>query len=52
MTAPTLESDFSSAMTQLEYFDDQDDGASYLDIAEFLMQHVSNTQQDLEQLYR
>lgn len=38
-------------MTQLAYFDGQDDGASYLDIAEFLMQHGSNTQQDLEQLW-
>jgi serine/threonine-protein kinase HipA len=40
---------FSSAMTQLEYFDGQDDGASYLELAEFLIQHGSNTQQDLEQ---
>lgn len=42
---------FSSAMTQLEYFDGQDDGASYLELAEFLIQHGSNTQQDLEQLW-
>ncbi|MEF1254450.1 type II toxin-antitoxin system HipA family toxin [Vibrio sp. M260112] len=43
---------FSSAMTQLEYFDGHDDGASYLEIAEFLIQHGSNTQADLEQLWR
>lgn len=42
---------FSSAMTQLEYFDGQDDGASYLELVEFLIQHGSNTQQDLEQLW-
>ena len=42
---------FSSAMTQLEYFDGQDDGASYLELAEFLIQHGSQTQQDLEQLW-
>lgn len=42
---------FSSAMTQLEYFDGQDNGASYLELAEFLMQYGANTQQDLEQLW-
>ena len=42
---------FSSAMTQLEYFDGQDEGASYLEIAEFLIRHGSNTQEDLEQLW-
>ncbi len=42
---------FSSAMTQLEYFDGHDDGASYLELAEFLIQHGSNTQADLEQLW-
>lgn len=42
---------FSSAMTQLEYFDGQDEGASYLELAEFLIQHGSNTQADLEQLW-
>ncbi|MEZ9998860.1 type II toxin-antitoxin system HipA family toxin [Vibrio lentus] len=43
---------FSSAMTQLEYFDGHDDGASYLELAEFLIQHGSNTQVDLEQLWK
>nr|WP_242447970.1 HipA domain-containing protein [Proteus mirabilis] len=42
---------FSSAMTQLEYFDGQDNGASYLELAEFLIQNGSNTQSDLEQLW-
>lgn len=42
---------FTSAMTQLEYFDGNDDGASYLELAEFLIQHGSNTQEDLEQLW-
>ena len=42
---------FSSAMTQLAYFDGQDDAASYLELAEFLMRHGSNTKQDLEQLW-
>ncbi|MGR5543290.1 HipA domain-containing protein, partial [Vibrio campbellii] len=38
-------------MTQLEYFDGNDDGASYLELAEFLTQNGSNTQEDLEQLW-
>lgn len=42
---------FSSAMTQLEYFDGHDDGVSYLELAEFLIQYGSNSQQDLEQLW-
>lgn len=42
---------FTSAMTQLEYYDGNDDGASYLELAEFLTQHGSNTQEDLEQLW-
>ncbi|MGS0679970.1 type II toxin-antitoxin system HipA family toxin [Shewanella sp. 125m-7] len=42
---------FTSAMTQLEYFDGHDDGASYLELAEFLIQNGSNTQEDLEQLW-
>ena len=42
---------FSSAMTQLEYFDGED-GASYLELAEFLIQHGANTQDDLSQLWR
>lgn len=42
---------FTSAMTQLEYFDGNDNGASYLELAEFLIQHGSNTQEDLAQLW-
>lgn len=42
---------FTSAMTQLAYFDGNDDGASYLELAEFLIQNGSNTQEDLEQLW-
>ncbi|MPX89209.1 type II toxin-antitoxin system HipA family toxin [Salinivibrio sp. VYel1] len=43
---------FTSAMTQLEYFDGNDDGASYLELAEFLIQNGSNTRADLAQLWR
>jgi serine/threonine-protein kinase HipA len=42
---------FSSAMTQLEYFDGEE-GASYLGLAEFLTVNGSNTQEDLAQLWR
>lgn len=42
---------FTSAMTQLEYFDGHDDGASYLELAEFLTQSGSNTKEDLAQLW-
>ncbi|WED22570.1 HipA domain-containing protein [Vibrio sp. JC009] len=42
---------FTSAMTQLEYYDGNDDGASYLELAEFLIQSGSKTQEDLEQLW-
>ncbi|MEZ9923944.1 type II toxin-antitoxin system HipA family toxin [Vibrio breoganii] len=42
---------FTSAMTQLEYFDGNDDGASYLELAEFLIRNGSNTREDLEQLW-
>ena len=42
---------FTSAMTQLEYYDGSDDGASYLELAEFITQNGSNTQEDLEQLW-
>jgi len=48
---PTGRLHFSSAMTQLEYFDGED-GASYIELAEFLTQHGSNTQEDLAQLWR
>lgn len=44
---------FSSAMTQLQYYDGTDaEGASYLEIAEFLTTQGSNTQEDLAQLWR
>lgn len=42
---------FTSAMTQLEYFDGNDDGASYLELAEFLIQNGSDTRADLAQLW-
>ena len=42
---------FTSAMTQLAYFDGNDDGASYLELAEFLIQNGSKTKDDLEQLW-
>jgi len=42
---------FTSAMTQLGY-DDGETDASYLEIAEFLTHHGSNTAEDLEQLWR
>ncbi len=42
---------FTSAMTQLEYYDG-DEGASYLEIAEFLVEQGSNTKSDLAQLWR
>ena len=42
---------FTSAMTQLEYFDGNDDGASYLELAEFLTINGSNTKEDLKQLW-
>jgi serine/threonine-protein kinase HipA len=44
---------FSSAMTQLQYYDgEHSEGASYLEIAEFLTNHGSQTQNDLAQLWR
>lgn len=42
---------FSSAMTQLGYFDGET-GASYLELAEFLIQQGANTKDDLAQLWR
>lgn len=42
---------FTSAMMQLGY-DDGDDGASYLELAQFLTDHGSNTKQDLAELWR
>lgn len=44
---------FSSAMTQLQYYDgEQSEGASYLEIAEFLTNHGAQTKADLAQLWR
>jgi serine/threonine-protein kinase HipA len=44
---------FSSAMTQLQYYDgEQSQGASYLEIAEFLSTHGAQTEADLAQLWR
>lgn len=42
---------FTSAMTQLGYYDG-DYEASYLELAQFLTEHGSNTKVDLEQLWR
>ena len=42
---------FSSAMTQLGYYDGDYD-ASYLELAQFLTEHGANTKQDLAQLWR
>jgi serine/threonine-protein kinase HipA len=42
---------FSSAMTQLGYYDGDYD-ASYLELAQFLTDHGSNTKADLAQLWR
>jgi serine/threonine-protein kinase HipA len=45
---------FASAMTMLGYSDGQDhaDGASYLELVEFLMTHGARVNQDLEELWR
>jgi serine/threonine-protein kinase HipA len=44
---------FSSAMTQLQYYDrEHSEGASYLEIAEFLSNNGSQTKADLAQLWR
>lgn len=44
---------FSSAMTQLQYYDGEHSaGASYLEIAEFLTNNGSQTKADLAQLWR
>ena len=42
---------FASAMTQLGYYDG-DQGASYLELAHFLIEHGSQTRDDLAQLWR
>ncbi|OBX25712.1 serine/threonine-protein kinase HipA [Gelidibacter algens] len=45
---------FASAMTMLGYTDGQDhvDGASYLELVEFIQNNGANVEQDLEQLWR
>jgi serine/threonine-protein kinase HipA len=45
---------FASAMTLLGYTDGTDfrDGASYLELAEFIMQHGAEVDRDLEELWR
>ncbi|HAW93396.1 MULTISPECIES: type II toxin-antitoxin system HipA family toxin [unclassified Arsukibacterium] len=44
---------FSSAMTQLQYYDgERSQGASYLEIAEFLSKQGAQTEADLAQLWR
>ena len=45
---------FASAMTMLGYTDGQDhtDGASYLELVEFIQNHGANVVDDLEQLWR
>ena len=45
---------FASAMTMLGYSDGQDhaDGASYLELAEFIMNNGASVAQDLEELWR
>ncbi len=42
---------FTSAMMQLGY-DDGDEGASYLELAQFLTDHGANTKEDLAELWR
>lgn len=45
---------FASAITMLGYQDGQDhaDGASYLELVDFISTHGANVQQDLEELWR
>jgi serine/threonine-protein kinase HipA len=45
---------FASAMTLLGYMDgtDNQDGASYLELAEFLMQNGAEVEKDLEEIWR
>jgi len=44
---------FSSAMTQLKYFDcEHSEGTSYLEIAEFISSQGAQTKTDLEPLWR
>jgi len=48
---PTSRLHFTSAMMQLGY-DDGEVGASYLELAQFLTDHGSNTKRDLAELWR
>ncbi|MCH8492504.1 MAG: type II toxin-antitoxin system HipA family toxin [Idiomarina sp.] len=43
---------FASAMTLLGYYDGKHEGASYLELAEFIVMNGSFPEQDLEQLWR
>lgn len=45
---------FASAMTLLGYIDgtDADEGGSYLELAEFIIKHGSNVNEDLKELFR
>ncbi|MDH5731974.1 MAG: type II toxin-antitoxin system HipA family toxin [Gammaproteobacteria bacterium] len=42
---------FTSALTQLGYYDGEED-VSYLELAQFLTEHGSNTKEDLAELWR
>jgi len=48
---PSSRLHFTSAMTQLGYYDGDYD-ASYLELAQFLTEHGANTKEDLAQLWR
>ena len=48
---PTSRIHFTSAMTQLGYFDGEE-GASYLELAQFLTEQGSRAKEDLAQLWR
>ena len=43
---------FSSAMTLLGYNDGADDGVSYLELVEFIIQNGANVNEDLEELFK
>ncbi len=49
--SPESRLQFASALTQLGYYDGEYE-ASYLELAQFLTDHGSNTKADLEQLWR
>jgi len=48
----TTRKHFSSAMAMLGYYDGDDDGASYLELAEFIINSGADTKRDLAQLWR